>query len=138
MRDPREAAQPSRASEPKQGKEGGEEWNGGTDQSRVVVRVPLVHGDGLAADDEEAEVAVLVADGVHAEVVHPPGVLRRAPAAAPAPAAPAAEVRRSRLRELHLGDISRRSRRRSRRRPHGHGHLPRRAWGWIPTVKGGG
>ena len=114
--------------------------SGGTDESWVVVRVPLVHGDGLAADDEEAEVAVLVADGVYAEVVHPSGVLRRAPVAAPAPApaAPAAEVRRSRLRELHLGDISRRSRRRSRRRPHGRGHLPRRAWGWIPTVKGGG
>lgn len=102
------------------------EWIEGTDESRVVVRVPLVHGDEFGADDEEAEVAVLVADGVYAEVVHPPGVLRRAPAAAPATAtaAPAAEVRRSRLRELHLGDISRRSRRWNRRQPSGRGHLP--------------
>ena len=36
------------------------------------MRVALVHGDALAADDEEAEVAVLVSDGVDAEVVELP------------------------------------------------------------------
>jgi hypothetical protein len=63
---------------------------GSTDDSRVLVRLALVHGDSLAADDEEAEVAVLVADRVDAEVVHPPGVLGGVP---PAPVASAPEIR---------------------------------------------
>ena len=110
-------------------------WKG-TDESRVVVRVPLVHGDGPAADDEEAEVAVLVSDGVDAEVVHPPGVLRRAPPAAPAAAA---EVRRPRLRELHLGHVpgARRHRRRGRLRSGRGGHLGGRG-GWVDPDGGKG
>lgn len=101
---------------------------GGTDQSGVLVRVTLVHGDGLAADDEETEMAVLVADGVDAEVVHPTGVLRHAPPA-PARAAPAPELRRPHIPELHLGHISRRGRHRRCGQLTRRGHLPPlRAW----------
>lgn len=104
------------------------EWGGGggTDDSGVLARVALVHGHRLAADDEEPEVAVLVADGVHAEVVHPPGGPRRAPPAPTAPAALAADIRRSRLRELHLGHLPSRRRRRRRRLQGDRGHRRQR------------
>ena len=54
----------------KRKREGEERYN-----VRVLVRVTLVHGNALASDQEESEVAVLAANGIDANVINPTKVL---------------------------------------------------------------
>lgn len=61
------------------GKEGKQRWLEVAYNAGVLMRVPFVHLDVLASDEQEPEVTILMPDGVHPVVINPPEEFKNLP-----------------------------------------------------------